>query len=373
MKLSDIPKPSLSRQDSAEVRQLKADAPKHLRSLIERSIIFLDHNWDDFKSGDFELLSGGLNAVAYLVRKGTEYVVVKFDVSTMKAEAEALAVWWEAGAKVAAVRSSGTSPLSKLPDARQKVKYIILEGVTGAGNRPAELAMTYVQNHLDQAEAVGRYMGRQLALMHRPTTKRSFGEFSDMTGENKKSYRSWNAYLLTHVKSKQEMLIQSGFSEQQIRKLRRCVSQLFFPKTGRYLHGDFSLRNALIESRDPLKVRIIDPNPLIGNIHWDLAIPANNAAIAQKRAFLLPANTEAQNEAKLRVDFCKGVFAGYRVGTKRKIDDDKLLLMQLVQMLALYDIERDRILRNGLTFESDAEGMIRRNLLSEYMQRVLNL
>jgi fructosamine-3-kinase len=269
MRLSDIPKPRIGRADAEPVKQLKRDAPKHIRALMERSIVFAELDLKDLKPNDVRLLGGGVNAVTYLIRRQNDYVVVKFDLYTMKAEAEALEAWWHQGAKVVQVKSTGTSPLSK-ESKGTRVRYIILEGVLGSANRPAEPAIDYVKKYLAETEKVGRFMGRQLALMHRATSRRTFGEFADMT--DLKPYRTWNAFLMSYVKYHTKNLKSLGYSDARIKQLKRLIRATSFSRTGRYLHGDFSLRNAVIESRDPLKVRIIDPNPMVGNVLWDLAI-----------------------------------------------------------------------------------------------------
>jgi fructosamine-3-kinase len=370
MKLTDIPKPKLKRSDSEALKTLKRDGPRHLRALINRSSVFAEVEIADLGAKDVQLLGGGVNAVTYLVRRHNDYVVVKFDLHTMKAEAEALEAWWQEGAKVVQVKSTGTSPLYKDGHTTQKVRYIILEGVLGSANRPAEPALDYVIKYPQEAERVGRAMGRQLALMHRATTKRSFGEFADMH-DGTKSYRTWNAFLMGYVTHHSDSLRELGYSDNRIKAIKRQIRTTAFSRVGRYLHGDFSLRNALVESRDPLKIRIIDPNPLVGNILWDLSIACNNAEIAHRKAFMHPGDTDMEREARLRVSFWHGVNEGYRRNTKRKIRSHKFTLVRTVHLLMLTMIVKYDVEQAGGNYEDDVSFVLHRNLLSELVVKAL--
>jgi fructosamine-3-kinase len=370
MRISDIPRPRITRQDPEPVKELKRDAPKHLKALLDRSIVFVEVDLETLKEGDIQLLSGGINAVAYLVRRHNDYVVVKFDLRTMHAEAEALEVWWRQGARVVQMKSAGTSPLLKDGE-KSKVRYLILEGVLGSGNRPAELAIDFVRKYPGEAERVGRYMGRQLAVMHRAMAKRTFGEYADMHGEHK-PYRSWNAYLNNYVDRYRNDLKDMGYSDARIKQLKRYIRNTTFARGRRYIHGDFSLRNALVESRDPLKIRIIDPNPLIGNIHWDLAIVCNNAEIAHRKAFIYAGDRSLTVESQIRVGFWHGVHEGYSENTRRKIDGDKLAVTRLVHMIMLTMIWKHGLDESGVSPEDDLNFIVHRNLLSELMVKVLS-
>jgi aminoglycoside phosphotransferase (APT) family kinase protein len=207
--------------------------------------------------------------------------------------------------------------------------------------------------------------------MHGATTKRTFGEFADMSGENKKPYRLWNTYLAGYLRHFGGVLEDLGYSSARIKQLRRHLRATNFPKTGRYIHGDPSPRNILVSAQRPLEITFIDPNPIVGHPTWDIAIIANNAEIARRKAKLRPQNEVYQAEAKWRGDYHKGVIAGYVATTKRQLRSAHLALVRLIHLLMITDFALRDARAEGRDLAEDATIRAHRELMADLMSKVL--
>jgi fructosamine-3-kinase len=370
MTIEQIPTPPQDSSLPEHINRLRRNAPHYLQSLVEKSFVFITiRSLDQLKAHHIKLLSGGNNAVTWMIRKQDDYVVVKLDYRGIKAEAEALEAWKQRGASVVSVKSRGTIEQTKR--LVRPIRYIILEGIVTSLGQPAPLAIDYVKMYPSRTRSIGRAMGRELAIMHSAIAKRTFGEFADMDGANTQPFQTWNAYLLQFLKNKHQTLLDLGFSEKQLKTLRSLVKSTRFPRTGRYLHGDYSLRNTVVETARPLRVRMIDPNPLIGHPLWDLAIVQNNYDFANRKTALKPGHQHYAQELTRWHEFWRGTMLGYKATSKHKVDKHKLLLTQMVQQVFQYDARLNKLIEMAKDLAKDDDLIVRRDALTASINRLL--
>lgn len=346
---------------SPEIKRLRRRAPRYFRELIEKSYIFINYrSLEPLKASDVKLLGGGFNAVTYLVRQQDDYVVVKFDYRGVKAEAEALEAWSNRAARVARVKSQGS--IASTRHYLKPVRYIIFEGVVCSKGQPAPLADNYLKKFPGRAKSIGAQLGHELALMHKATTKRTFGEFADMEGDNTRPYKTWNAFLIRYIKFHHDGLLSLGYSEAQLKRLRGRIKAVKFPRTGRYLHGDFGPRNAVIETARPLRLRVIDPNPLIGHPTWDIASLIVHTDYSRRKSELKPTQATYRADFVRRRDILKGLMPSYLSVSGHKINDQRLNVTILVQQIFLYFVALDTATRQDRVAVKD-ELIVRRQAL----------
>ncbi len=371
IRLIDIPRPVVRRTDSPQTKLLLRAAPRCLQYLLEHSIIFINRQgWPERSATTITLLSGGINAAAYLVQHRDWSVVVKFDYRSMRAEAEALAAWRQRGASVVSLLNTGEIPLKI--GSRYPVRYVILEGVMTPAGEPAPAAITYITEQPRLAPSFGEAVGRQLALMHSATTKRRFGEYADMEGTNTKPYGTFNTYLAHYLEWYKALFIDElGYSAKRYQQLIRQVRRTRFPRTGRYIHGDPSPRNILMASQRPLSITIIDPNPIVGHPTWDLAIITNNAELTRRKSQLRPDNRQYRLEARWRAGYAEGVITGYHAQTKRRIHSRHLRLVRLVHGLMLTSIAVATAQNAAHGLAEDVDVRAHREMLADLMAATL--
>jgi aminoglycoside phosphotransferase (APT) family kinase protein len=115
-----------------------------------------------------------------------------------------------------------------------------------------------------------------------------------------------------------------GVPEDQLEKNHQYIKDYHFSPRGRYIHGDFSARNSAVISQEPLKLAIFDPNALIGDPSWDIAVMANNRAYQKCRLESDDKQCDLyQRDTQLLI--------GLRQGYGRRIDEGSLAISQLAQ------------------------------------------
>jgi fructosamine-3-kinase len=215
---------------------------------------------------------------------------------------------------------------------------------------------------------VSRLLGQELAKMHARTSYRTFGEYADLPHANA-PFRSWNAYLEGYIDVHHDYLLTFNILEADVERLRHAVRSTRFSSRGRYIHGDFSLRNALVEKRRPLTVKIFDPNPTIGDASWDLAVLQNNHDFSRRKAELAPNNSSYHARHQVDHDIWHGLVQGYETITGQPIDMHHVVLSQIMQTIFLLQIEEKKKRKNRkryLSRDHELEVRARRdNLLTK--------
>jgi fructosamine-3-kinase len=307
---------------SSTAEQSKADT-EHISSILKREKLFPGfERVENLRPEQISVLAGGKNAAVYLVRAPDGQVIIKIDDQGIDAEVEAFAAWRKQGARVPDIY--GTGSLSAASSNGKKLKYAVQKAFVTKHGVIAETCANYLAHEPHKARAIGKLLGVELTKMHRATTDRTFGEFADSWGRTV-PYRSWNNYLLGFVEYKAEYLKKIGVSDTNPQEVSEYIQQCQYVNKGRYLHGDFSIRNAAVRF-EPLKVGIFDPNPVIGDPTWDIAVLFNNYEFSKRRF-------NADGLHKDIYDRDKQLLIGFRQGYGRTINPGSLLTAQLCQAI----------------------------------------
>ena len=267
-------------------------------------------------------LSGGVDAATYLVRSREGQVVIKINDHDIGAEAEALQAWRDRHARVPQVLGYG---YLRSGASTRRGKYLVQKAILTPHGRLVETCANYLVAYPEKAREIGRLLGIELTKMHRAIAPRSFGEYGDAAG-NTAAYQSWNAYMQGYLKLHRDYLRKLGISEDELAQVEQYIDDCKFAARGRYLHGDFSIRNAAIKSYEPLKVSVFDPNPIVGDPTWDIAVLFNNEEYRRRRQQHTDDREELYNRDKQ-------LLIGFKQGYQRKIRQDNLLVSQLMQAI----------------------------------------
>lgn len=370
MNVQDIPTLPIAAHMSQQVKQLRENAPHYIKSVIEKTYALREiGSLKELGQGALSPLSGGMLSVAYWLSFDDEDRVIKLRYRGVAAEAKSLEAWSKQGASIVKVYSRGV-----IPETRGKedpIKYLILEGVTDAKGHPAPTCYDYVESHPGSAKKLGDVLGCELAKMHRAKTQRTFGEFADMWGKNNSPYKTWNSYLDGFVMSHYDYLLTLGLTESKLKRLRKKIAEKHFPKQGVFVHGDYGLRNALLISQNPIKVVIFDPNPLIGNPSWDLAISYNNYEFERRKHDYAPRKKAYKVSFERDRDFLEGLIYGYEKEAKRKIDEEAVALSQLMQCTFLLQIEENKAHKKKVDPNKEIEVMVRKDTIFDKVEKLV--
>ncbi len=356
---------------SEGVRALREHAPKYLQTLIEKlhAVPGLK-SLKELEKENIKALSGGNMSVDYAVCADGKWVVVKFRSAGAEAEAEALTAWSNSGADVVGVTAHG-----KLPDTKSSgdaVKYLVLEAAVNKDNQLAETVKSYLEDHPGETKNVARTMGQVLAKMHQATAGDYFGEFADMWGNKNhgKGFPSWTSYLVGYVDKHKDYLVRLGFSPLKVENLRKAIAALKFTKEGVYLHGDFSERNALLTSHNPYQVKVFDPNPIIGDPSWDLAILYNNHEFAKRKFDHDPEDTEIRKQHQLENELLSGIKEGYQLIHGEEVSTQAIAAAQLMQCLYLLPGKEKKAKKEGKEPADSLEAQVVKDTLFDKVKRL---
>lgn len=322
MKTSDIDTLPIKPVMPPETKRIRKLAPKYITSIIENTRALPSvSSIEELRPEQIDTLGGGVDGATYLVRSPQTQVVIKLSNHGVEAEAEALLAWRAQHAHVPKLLDCGIVPATA--NQKIKVKYLIQEAILDKNKRVAETCADYLVHTPGDARAIGRLLGKELALMHQAIASRSFGEYADGQG-NTAPHKTWNAYMLGYFEAQKDYLTHLDVTSAQFHAVQKYIEATNFIGKGRYLHGDFSIRNATIRSYNPLRISLFDPNPLIGDPSWDIAILFNNYEF-RKRLM--------QYDAKQR-QLCirdQQLVIGFKQGYTRNIDDKSMAVSQLLQ------------------------------------------
>lgn len=366
MDLRDIVKLPIVPYMSREIKRFRKAVPVYLAHVLEKTgVIETVHSLEKLGKNSVKILTSGSYSAVFFLKKEDHKAVIKLRPEGLFAEAEALEAWEKQGVRVSRVHEIG-----KLYQEGKVVPYMVQEAVEDRSGELAETAWEYALRHPERTFSLGRLMGHELAKMHRAESERTFGEYSDMSGKIA-PYGSWEAYLIALFDEHKKFLAQVGVEKDTAERLREKILSIKFSSRRVYLHGDFSLRNALIEQKRPLALRIIDPNPLIGNPSWDLANRFTNKEVAWQRSALAPKNKHLMLLYKINRDFLKGMLEGYETELGRRFPALHILACHVVQLLVWYAAEYMSVKKKGEDIEKNTEVLAHKKGLLTKVARFL--
>lgn len=368
MKFKDIPRMSVLKHMPPAVQSLQKHAPHYIRRLIEKTRAFPEvRTLEDLEPGSIKTLRGGYASALYSIETKENFVVAKLRSDGVEAEHEAIEAWNAHGVPVPTIRRKGILTGTKhLP----QMKYLLMDFIANKKGDRALTGTAYLDKNPGRSRRVGQIMGRTLARMHRATSSRTFGEYADMTGSTAGPLKSWNSYLMGYLKLHRGYLQYIGLGRRLIQELTKKIRAMRFPAPGVYLHGDYSLRNVMVVSSNPLKIVVFDPNPLIGDPSWDVAVIFNNRDYRRKRYEWEPSNPEYRRIHRRDQRFFEGFWRSYRLASTEKIDHERIWISQLIQSIIHLQSEEGR--HNPDKAEQELEIQVRREALFERFGR-LNL
>lgn len=339
MKVSDIATLPTDETTPAPKRRMRRQAPKYIASVINDSKV-LDSvkSIDELRPEHLQPLSGGVDAATYLVNLPKEQVIIKLGTEGVAAETEAIEAWRNRHVRVPKILKKGIVPATK--GAKQQLYYLVQKAMLDTSGRLIETAADYLVYAPDKSRQVGRALGVELNKIHGSVSDRSFGEFKDSSG-SRSSYKTWNGYIIDAIKKQASYLKDLGVTDEALANVLTNISEHHYVKKGRYLHGDFSIRNTAVKSHDPLKVVLFDPNPLIGDPMWDVSFFANNAEYAKRRLNY----DDSQKDLSVRD---QQLWVGFKQGYTRRINEISLKSAQLIQ--AVYQAQYTQTINDKIGF-----------------------
>jgi fructosamine-3-kinase len=281
MKYSEIEAIPISKHEPQDAKSIRKHGPYYVKSVIDDTHALPGvQSIEELRTEHLKAMGGGVDAATYLLRAPKQSAIIKLSYGGLEAEAEVLRAWRERNVRVPKVLAQGVVPVTA--NQKSKVKFLVQQAMLDTRGRMVETCAEFLTLHPDKARQVGEALGRQLNRMHSVVADRSFGEFADSPG-NTAAYASWNSYIIGHLDANAEYLQHLGVHVDDIKRIREAIGRHAFVPRGRYLHGDFSIRNTAVKSYDPLKVFVFDPNPAVGDPSWDLAALFNNYEFQKRR------------------------------------------------------------------------------------------
>lgn len=340
MKISEISKLPVDRSTPPAKRRMRLQAPKYIASVInDTKALYPLKSIDELRPEHLQPLSGGRDAVTYLVNIPKRQVIIKIGVDGVAAETEAIEAWKRRHVRVPKVLQKGMVPVTR-HDA-QPLYYLVQHAMLDSSGRIIETCAAYLVYTPQKARQIGRALGVELNKMHSCVSNRFFGEFKDSGGSGS-SYKTWNGYVVDAINKQRNYLTNLGVDNEDIQNAIETIKRHHYVKKGRYLHGDFSIRNVAVKSRRPLKISVFDPNPLIGDPSWDVAFLINNYEYAKRRL----AYDEGQRDLYNRD---KQLWTGFKQGYWRRINRTSLKSAQLIQ--AIYQAQYTERIKDAIGFK----------------------
>jgi len=325
MKAADID--TLPVDDAMEPakRRMRKQAPKLIASVINDTIALKRvRSIDELRPEHLRPLGGGVDAATYLLNHPEEKVIIKLGIGGVRAESEALQAWQKHHVRVPKMIATGIVPSTK--GNKHPIHYLIQRALVDPTGRLFETADAYLVYAPKKARQLGRALGVELNKIHSSLTDRFFGEFEDSEG-SQASYKTWNGYMYDAVKKQRKFLIDKvGVDEETIAKVLEAINAHSYVKKGRYLHGDYGIRNVAVKSHDPLKLSVFDPNPLIGDPSWDVSFLINNYEFEKRRLEY----DDSQHDLYVRN---QQLWTGFKQTYKRRINEQSLRTAQLIQAI----------------------------------------
>lgn len=309
-----------------EIQQVRRMSPDYIKELasVERSFSGVNHL-------GATALNGGIMSACYLLPDSSNSLVIKFGASSKPHEGDVMSLWGQNGVKVPTIHDYGIVPSTR--NTRVPVSYTLMGAVLDSEDNLAPTADGVVEVLPSAAAIVGKLMGIELGKIHGAAIESSTFGSESIVNEFNGTACSWSEYLCNEVERHRSLLIQIGYSEELVRLLISSLSSANILDSKSYIHNDPSLRNILIPSTDPLEICVIDPNPIIGDIHWDFAHMANKVHSARKRFEAHPNVRKLQEIYEIQLQYYQAAVISYQLETGLVIDDRELLFCQLPRSL----------------------------------------
>ena len=324
----------------SEVIELRQQAPDNLISLIEEGKLENISHIEDLMPGQVSILAGGEMSACYFIENNAVPLVVKFRHTSVEAEAETLQKWHEAGARVPEVKEYGIVP--RTATAGNPTKYLILEAIVDEEGRPAPVAYKYLVKHPEALGAIGDLIGKELAVMHQVKGGQKFGGFSDTWGA-RRQFEKFSSYVADKLNYYSAFFNEMGFSEKDLQNLIAKVNMIDFPTESSYVHSDMGMHNVLVESSDPLSIRIFDPNPLLCDPYWDIAREKNRVDISKIELDKTPKDKNKRKDYESRLLYFHALADSYKESAKiSEFDVDRMKINQLVQLTSFIFYQRKK-------------------------------
>ncbi|MDN5275410.1 MAG: hypothetical protein JWN33_59 [Candidatus Saccharibacteria bacterium] len=324
MKITDIDLLPIKKHFPLNAKRVRARAPKLIASVInDTDVISSVPSIRHLRPEHIQALSGGVDAATYLVSLPKEQVIIKLSYIGVDAEAEAIEAWRKRHVRVPRMIKTGVVPSTR--NDKYPVKYLVQQALLDDTGRLIETCATYLTRAPHKARKIGVLLGRELDKLHSCVSDRRFGDFND-TRRRPTAYDTWNDYVYTAIKKQKDYLVSIGVSREDLRAVLRFVKSYDFVRKGRYLHGDFSIRNVAVKSYDPLKISVFDPNPIIGDPTWDVSFIWNNYQFEKRRI----AVDKSQHDLFVRN---QQLWIGFKQGYNRTIDEGSLAVSSVIQAI----------------------------------------
>jgi fructosamine-3-kinase len=324
IKISDVDALPVKETMPLAAQRVRVEAPKFIASIInDTNALMTVDSIEQLREEHIQALSGGVDAATYLVNLPNERVIIKLSYAGLEAEAEAINAWRARHVRTPKVLRTGIVPSTK--DTKQPVKFLMQQAMVTSEGRLIETCANYLVHSPKKARQIGTGLGQELAKIHSCVSTRLFGEFKDAAGSHS-SYHTWNGYVVDAIKYNASYLEELGIEQSAVKSVIDFAKQHTFVSRGRYIHGDFSIRNVALKSYEPLKLSVFDPNPLIGDPSWDISFLINNYELQKRRR----AYDDSQHDL---YTMHQQLWIGFKQGYARKIHEKSLLVAQFIQAI----------------------------------------
>ncbi len=276
---------------------------------------------------EFDILNGGVMSACIRAKTKDTPVILKFRTQANPSEGEILSVWNANGLRTPEVYAFGTVPSTK--DTDIPVGYTIMKAIIDLDCGDEDLAPTadaVVGTKPWLARSLGGLVGEELGRMHAcPVSHSSVGSI-DVIDEFNNNAATWSGYIGKELERLGPLLNIFGFSDEQIAVIISNAMQVSQSDVLAYVHNDISARNVLVRSSESLDFTVVDPNPIIGDKHWDLAFIRNKAISTSQKATSVNSAMQAQHE------FYASIIEIYEEQTG-PLNKESLLVCQLIRSL----------------------------------------
>lgn len=351
MKIIEIDRLTIKDTMPAEIQYIRKKGPALLASIINDTKIFSPLKLDNFQPEYIHALNEGVDSATYLVITDGQQYIVKFGFKGLAMEVETIRNWRIHNVSVPKIIKFGTVPAT-IND-NKPIEFLVQAALVDSDGRLVETCANLLARDPAKARQVGQQMGVQLSLIHSSVSRHKFGELLTRS----KKYTTWNEYLIDCIKKESNYLDSIGIDKKLQAKIIDHARSHDFVKRGRYLHGDFSIRNIAVKNYQPLKLAVFDPNPIIGDPVWDLSFPFNNYEYAKRRL------TTDDPQTRLYKQY-RQILIGFRQCYKRQIDFEGLHYAQLIQ--AIYQS------RHSLKIKDKIGYQIRKEFISDLTSQIIS-
>lgn len=273
-------------------------------------------------------LAGGIMSACYAIDHPSLPLVVKFSAQAKPSQGEVLAAWHAKGIKVPKVYAYGL--VASTANTAIPVDYTIMEAVRNKNNNPAPSADQAVGTDMNLVANIGTIVGNELARMHELPAHTNYCGSRSIIGEFNNSTPTWSMYVQQEFTTHVPVLKTVEPDRGRIQALGQLLADLPW-QAPTYLHNDPSLRNVLVSSAKPV-IKIIDPNVLVGDPHWDMAHFANKVLTTEAYAKTATGDLPPYNNV-VASEYYRSARHAYEQQSQSTLDERRLQACQLLRLL----------------------------------------